>query len=181
MAEASGRAGRGAAVDRRIRDAALATLRSGGYRALTMEAVAAAAGVAKTTVYRRWPTRSALVGSVLTELVARPEGDPGDPLGVARRVAGLVADPPVGEAVLGVLLEADDTEITALRATLLARRNTPDASAGPDIATDAVAGAVLLRALVMRLPVDEDYLQTLVREIAGQHGTKTTGTKEGPR
>lgn len=40
-------------------------LRELGYRALTADAVAERAGVAKTTLYRRWPSKSALVASAL--------------------------------------------------------------------------------------------------------------------
>jgi AcrR family transcriptional regulator len=38
-------------------------LREGGYRALTLDTVAVHAGVAKTTLYRRWPSKSALVAA----------------------------------------------------------------------------------------------------------------------
>lgn len=47
-------------VDRRIELAAQSLLAEGGYAALTVEAVAQRAGVARTTVYRRHPSRLAL-------------------------------------------------------------------------------------------------------------------------
>ena len=46
---------------RAVFDATLRLLAEGGYGALSMDAVAAAAGVNKTTVYRNWPTRAALI------------------------------------------------------------------------------------------------------------------------
>jgi AcrR family transcriptional regulator len=52
-------------VDERIRSAALAVLRDDGYAALSMEGVAADAGVAKTTIYRRFRNRADLATSAL--------------------------------------------------------------------------------------------------------------------
>jgi AcrR family transcriptional regulator len=47
--------------------AARQLLRSRGYAATTMEAVAAKAGVGKITIYRRWPSKGALALDVLLE------------------------------------------------------------------------------------------------------------------
>jgi AcrR family transcriptional regulator len=44
-----------------IIDAIVDLLVSGGYREVTIEAVAARAGVAKTTIYRRWPSKAEMV------------------------------------------------------------------------------------------------------------------------
>ena len=52
---------RGEPVVRGILAAALEELASAGYRALRIEDVATRAGVNKTTVYRRWPTKEDLV------------------------------------------------------------------------------------------------------------------------
>src|SRR3954471_19403213 len=57
--------------DRRaaILDATRALLVEGGVQKLTVEGVAARAGVAKTTIYRRWRSRDELAFAVLLELV----------------------------------------------------------------------------------------------------------------
>jgi AcrR family transcriptional regulator len=52
---------RSPATDQAILDAAVDLLTEQGFLALTVEAVAARAGVAKTTVYRRWPSKNELV------------------------------------------------------------------------------------------------------------------------
>lgn len=57
-------------VDERIQRAALALLRSRGPAAVTVEAVAAESGVARTTIYRRHKDRNEVLESALTELVA---------------------------------------------------------------------------------------------------------------
>lgn len=48
-------------VDAAILDAALELFQQDGYRGVTIEGVAARAGVGKASVYRRYPTRAALV------------------------------------------------------------------------------------------------------------------------
>ncbi len=48
-------------VVRSVLDAAIEELGRVGFRSVTVEEVARRAGVNKTTVYRRWPTKSALV------------------------------------------------------------------------------------------------------------------------
>jgi AcrR family transcriptional regulator len=59
--------GRSERVVTAILHATLAELASVGYVALRMEDVATRAGVAKTTIYRRWPTKSELVRSAVHE------------------------------------------------------------------------------------------------------------------
>ena len=49
-------------------DATLRLLAEGGYSALTMEAVAAAAGVGKATLYRRWPGKEQLAVDAIATL-----------------------------------------------------------------------------------------------------------------
>jgi len=60
--------GRSDDVVRRVLDAAISELAATGYASLRMEAVAARADVHKTTLYRRWPSRVALVTAVVDRL-----------------------------------------------------------------------------------------------------------------
>ncbi len=55
-------------VDAAILDATVDLLAESGYVGLSIEAVAARAGVAKTTVYRRWPGKDELVFDAINEL-----------------------------------------------------------------------------------------------------------------
>jgi AcrR family transcriptional regulator len=57
--------GRTARTQAAVFDATLAELVEHGYDQLSVEAVAARAGVHKTTVYRRWRTKAELVGEAL--------------------------------------------------------------------------------------------------------------------
>ena len=52
--------------------ATIAVLDDVGYNALTMEAVAAAAGVGKATIYRWWPSKASLVIEALDTTVPTP-------------------------------------------------------------------------------------------------------------
>lgn len=52
---------RSTVVDQAVMSTALDLVADGGLRAVTIEAIAARCGVAKTTIYRRWPNRAAVV------------------------------------------------------------------------------------------------------------------------
>jgi AcrR family transcriptional regulator len=58
-----------AQLDAAIIDAALAEVAEHGYEGLSIERVARRAGTAKTSVYRRWKDKSALVAAVARSLV----------------------------------------------------------------------------------------------------------------
>jgi AcrR family transcriptional regulator len=62
--------GRSEQVVRRVLDAAIVELARSGYHGFRMEVVAARAAVNKTTIYRRWPSRAALVGALVDRMRA---------------------------------------------------------------------------------------------------------------
>jgi len=62
---------RSAQADQAIIDAIVDLLVDRGYREVTIEAVAARAGVAKTTIYRRWPSKAEMV----VEAISACKGD----------------------------------------------------------------------------------------------------------
>jgi AcrR family transcriptional regulator len=64
---------RTATVDDRIFSAALDLLRSRGPLAVSMESVAAASGVAKTTIYRRYENRESLLTAAITSATTTVE------------------------------------------------------------------------------------------------------------
>lgn len=84
---------RDAEVDRLIMDAARELLLSKGYTSLSIDEVAERAGSAKTTLYRRWPTKDHLILSVIAQMqedVAIP--DSGDLRADLRYYLGAVAN-----------------------------------------------------------------------------------------
>ncbi|MBL3803293.1 TetR/AcrR family transcriptional regulator [Streptomyces sp. BRB081] len=68
-------------TDEAILDAARDLLLREGYARLSMEKVAVAAGVGKPTVYRRWPSKAALVADVArrSSTAATPDGEIPEP------------------------------------------------------------------------------------------------------
>jgi AcrR family transcriptional regulator len=56
---------RRAESDTAILDAARGLLRETRYGAITLDEIGRRAGVAKTTIYRRWPSKAALVADVV--------------------------------------------------------------------------------------------------------------------
>jgi AcrR family transcriptional regulator len=60
-------------ADRAITEATLALLEAEGYAAMTMQGVAARAGVSTATLYRRWPCKQDLVIAALKSLVPEQE------------------------------------------------------------------------------------------------------------
>jgi AcrR family transcriptional regulator len=108
-----GRPGRGGrprdpSRDGAIRGAILQVLAESGYAGLTMDAVAAAAGVGKATIYRRWRTKSDLVADAVAELSSTSIDTPdtgsheGDLRVLLRWLVGAV-NGPLGAATLSLL------------------------------------------------------------------------------
>jgi AcrR family transcriptional regulator len=60
--------GRSEQVVRRVLDAAILELARSGHAGFRMDAVASMAKVNKTTIYRRWPSRAALVAAVVDRM-----------------------------------------------------------------------------------------------------------------
>lgn len=75
-ATTSNRSHRGELVVKDVLEATLEELGRVGYRALRFEEVAARAGVNRTTIYRRWPTKMALVRETLSSLCGPPREMP---------------------------------------------------------------------------------------------------------
>src|SRR5947208_12565457 len=96
----------------RVLAAAGEILRQHGYSRLTMERVAAESGVAKTTLYRRWPTRAALCMELYLEVAGRELHDPDagdverDLRHIIHTVVHLQTRTVAGQAFVGLIAEA---------------------------------------------------------------------------
>lgn len=75
---------------RLVREAALRELAESGYGAFTIDAVARRSGVARSTIYRHWPDKVALIADAFESLNVQPQ-PPAGPTGSAPADAGVSA------------------------------------------------------------------------------------------
>lgn len=120
--------GRAAAVVAAVQKAAVELLDEKGYFELQLPEVARRAGVNKTTVYRRWPTRAALVNDLLLGMAAEhlPAKDTGGVVGdLVAHMEGLVEILRVGatRAVLTAMISGElDRHNDTIRKAFFAER-----------------------------------------------------------
>ena len=145
---------------RAVLDAARALVEKGGYPAATIEAIAARAGVAKTTIYRWWPNRSALVVDLLIEIIesAAPKPEGGDPIRALRDEMASVAkamDSLPGRLAISLLGEAENDPY--VHSAMLRGIFNPRRQARVKIVRRAQAAGVLRRDLPPVVAVDLLY------------------------
>ncbi|GGU44026.1 transcriptional regulator [Streptomyces albospinus] len=126
-----GRTGRPRSVetDRAILDATRAALVDVGWGKLTMSEVAVRAGVAKTTLYRRWANKNELVVdavAVLFDELELPDrgGLQADIEGVVLQFGALLARPETKTALMAVVAESttDDALRERIRSAIVDRQ-----------------------------------------------------------
>jgi len=168
----------------RVLAAAGRILSHDGYARLTMERVAAESGVAKTTLYRRWPTKAALCMELYLDVAGQELHDPGtghvasDLKQIASTVVRLQTRTVAGPAFIGLIAEAQVNPGT--RAAFLAefadrrregtrlvlRRAIERGELRPDtdidLVIDALGGAVTFRLLQGHAPLTAKFTDALV-------------------
>lgn len=180
--KSTARAPKGRAPHRRDENARLAVLNAAddllverGFGGVTIEGIAARAGVAKQTIYRWWPSKVDILLDTLIEDADRqlPVPDTGAALDDVRRylraLARFLTKEPAGKVLLALLGEAQhDAEMAALfkERYLDPRRRTErqmlergiasgelPSGLDPDATLDALCGPVVYRALTgARIP-----------------------------
>jgi AcrR family transcriptional regulator len=115
-------------------------LRAGGYRELSLDEVARRAGTAKSSIYRRWPSKAALAAEIVRR-EAPPQHDHGD---AAIHAFEELMNGALGGVVASLIGEAQDSaETLAIVRDLLAPYRQPG-----DDARDLLLGGILFRRLV---------------------------------
>lgn len=166
---------RDATVDAKVLAATADLLVRNGYAQLRLDDVVAATGVAKSTIYRRWPSLVHLVvaamGALLGERRADLTGDPEADLRAVADVAlgGLLRAGPSLGALASDLHSQDDPELRAhyrrtlidpIRQTMIEivqsgqRSGAFRAEVPPALAVDALIGAAVYRVIVLHEPID---------------------------
>jgi AcrR family transcriptional regulator len=167
----------------------------GGLDAATIEAIAARAGVSKTTIYRWWPSRAAVALEGLM-LIAASSWDISDGASAMqtltehmRAVVRLFSQTPAGPLMRALAAEAQSQPETAdaLRAQWLEPRRAVSLqilrdgiAAGefrPDLdleaAVDVLYGPLYYRLLFGHLPLEEEAIQPLI-DLARHALTRST-------
>ncbi|MEU1039560.1 TetR/AcrR family transcriptional regulator [Streptomyces sp. NPDC005551] len=182
---------RSATADAAILDATRAVLVELGWSKLTLGDVATRAGVAKTTLYRRWAGKNELVVDAVAVLFDELElPDRGslaaDIEGVVLQFAAILGRPETKTALMAVVAEStrDEPLRERIRTSIVDRQKRlvvegrsraqergelppeedPESAARTaDLIFDVVAGAVVHRTLVSAEPADEEWVRSFTR------------------
>jgi AcrR family transcriptional regulator len=184
---------RNAAADAAILRATRQALVELGWSKLTLGDVATRAGVAKTTLYRRWAGKKELVVDAVAELFDELElPDRGslqaDVEGVVLQFAALLEQPATKTALMAVVAEAtlDEALRQRIREAIVDRQKrlviegrrraqsrgeipADDGDPAPqvDLIFDMIAGAVVHRTLVSCEPIDADWASRFTSVLLG--------------
>ncbi|MEO1058150.1 MAG: helix-turn-helix domain-containing protein [Actinomycetota bacterium] len=153
-----------------ILDAAVELIHEVDWEGFRVQDVASRAGAGLATIYRRWPTKEALVAAAMRHDAPTERPSSGDPRADLRMLFVGLADKMCGKggSFIGVLAAArhhdelgaavDEVMRTTVRGTI---RTSIGAVIGDDhpqldMVTDAVPATLLLRAGIFEEPLDPD-------------------------
>ena len=166
-------------VGQAVLEATRALIAEGGSSAATIDAISARSGVAKTSIYRRWPNRATILVDLLmriaTEAVPIPTGrDPKRALQTEMRGIAEVSDEMPGQLLRALVGEAQrDPEVASAitegvflprsdASSRAVRRAQEEGSLRQDIppllAVDLLFGPVFYRMLVRHQPLNDAYI-----------------------
>ena len=170
--------GRSARTRADVLAATIEVLGESDYEALRIEDVAARAGVNKTTIYRRWPTRAELVADAVRERSAEavPQPDTGalgsDLRALARSVAANIGSPEGGRlttTLVAAALTSDEVAVGTttfwsdrlrLAAAIVERavdRGELAAGADADLVIETLIGPLYVRRLLTGEPLSRRF------------------------
>jgi AcrR family transcriptional regulator len=169
-----------------ILDAAFRLLSDPGTENLTIEAIAAEAGVGRQTIYRWWPSKGAVVADALARYARAvvPERDTGSFAGdlaaflidsfaglqdsaYTARLRQIVAAAQQDEHVAQTLADFTAARRAALRTLLEHGRDAGELAPGTDLdmLVDMAYGVLYYRLLVGHSPLDEQAARSLAAEL----------------
>lgn len=168
---------------RAVLEATRTLLTDEGLPGLTVDEIAATAGVSKNTIYRWWPNKAAVLMDAFTaatsaKLEAPESGTPTQRFRAqVHRVAGLMNEPAARTPFIALVAASQhDPELaSALRERFVATRRAaatslldqialerPDQQVDPDIIIDLTYGALYYRLLITQKPLDPTYVDRLL-------------------
>ena len=184
---------RSAAADVAILQAAEEEYAARGYAAMSVDAVAARAGVSKATIYRRYESKLELVaaamyasaegkvapetGALETDLRAllhtlafKVFGDPVIGAGIRHMVADGQMEPELREVHDEFLQHRREHWRVALRRGI--ERGELAADVDLEVAVDELTGPLAIRHLMTHAPIDDDYLEQILDGFLRRHDVR---------
>ena len=172
-------------LEQALRHAVQDELAAHGWRAATIERIAARAGVARTTIYRRYGSLPHVLLLVMDDIYAQvPVADTGtlrgDILSIMRDIVAVWSNPAHVRYLAALIAAQHDnaafahayqaqlqqrraqTEIIVARAV---KRGELPADTDRDLLLDLLDGIVLERVLVRRRPLGDDFPETLADHV----------------
>lgn len=192
-------------LDDRILEAALATLAEVGYMRLRLDALAARAGVAKTTILRRWPSKAAIAAAAVQRLALQtvdvPEsGDLREDLRAMLGNAVVTFGEGDGRFVPAMMRESGHhAEIADLLATVIRTRRAAyrrvlnraiarhdlDPDIDQEVVIDLLVGPLWTRLLITREPVThalvDEIVDVVLRAYAQERCSPTSPSDSGAK
>jgi len=183
---------RSAEADQAILDATIEEFAEHGYDGLTVEAVAARAGVGKATIYRRYCSKVDLVLAAAAAVAEQtvPVPDTGTVRGDLRSIAGnlvrLLTEGPIGRTSRMIVAEMQrNPELAGAHRDFIARRRRGTElvvrrgiergelrrGTEPAIVADLLSAPVFYRHLMTGDPLDAPFLDAVVDAIVTAYGT----------
>jgi len=156
-----------------------------GYGALTIEAVAARAGVGKSTIYRHWSGKLALVEDAFRTLKAEALVPDSGTLreriiSFLEQVAGLVEDSTYSSCMPALIEAAErDPQVREFHCKFAAERRAVlvdvlreavtagelPADTNPEFLADALTGPIVIHRLMLHEPFDPKLIPALVHQL----------------
>lgn len=153
-----------------------------GFAATTVEAIAERSGVAKTTVYRHWPDKGAVLRSAIESIIPMATAPDtgslrGDLTRFAEELAGVLSAPPTSALVPALVDAAErDAGLARLLAGFTAGRRGPIREAvaraaargeiadgvDPEAVAELLLGPIFYRRLLSREPLDAAFVDRTV-------------------
>lgn len=180
----SGHARRRSRSERVVLDATRELLGEGGFGSLTVEGVAARAGVAKTTIYRRYRSKTDLALAVLLDMVGDVSTQPyventaTELIVLVNKTVELMSNTVLGRIMTGLVSEvAADPELALIYRERVVSRRVADVSvlvergvargelrAGldPEMVTDLLLGPIYYRLFLSGSPMNDGFGERLV-------------------
>ncbi len=185
---------RSSTADAKIIEAAVDSLEADGFDGLTVDGVAARAGVSKATIYRRYPSKIDLVLAAAQQCI----GDipipldtgslRGDLEAMAQKLVALVATTPAGRIMPMLVAEISrNPELReAFRNYIGCRRGISmeiaqraiargelRADTDVEVMVDVLAGPIFYRSLVSGGPLDDHFVRHLVDAVTRAYAAPT--------